>query len=638
MIVRSVLGNASIVNILTDDTVTWTTLSTFDETRYYLCSTLHQSPKVRSVVVNTFTDGVHHVSDSAKKVSLKKSTDFGATFGSKTTFYDPIDGAFQAQDLAVGYSNNGRLHALIGCHDSIGTPGGNHELRYVYSDDDGATMSSPATVTLPSTSLNAWRMHDKIIDLGNGVMVAPCYFLTDEGDFTQSERYIVKTTDGGANWSFILVEGPTSAYINEGSILAVTNNIIIMMCRYEDIDQYWMYKSTDQGATWSSLGVFGTTVSLSIVGPCALRKFRSDTGKMYCVMYFPDKATARLYAIYGRLDNGVDGGLGLFNINTLTLLFDDTSILHYGDFCHYNNNMNARGVWPRENGTFPTDNEMIYVRGVATQYDTVALLIDPITIWDKLGAISFIATSRLMASNTDNSYGTVDSSDRITTVKSIRPGPISQDFTATAGGILLVSGGMSFDGTKALSHSTSTYWNFMSYSSLGEADVNYTVYLVVQFGTTANPNAAYGALGNLGASAGNKGVSILYDDRVSVPRSDAIRLMVGRGAAGLILDFVNDNVITPNALHVVCIEVDLSQATQNNKVKLYIDNNTISTTVTTYNTGVVANPTFNMQIGSTGNNVLPFVGVIKDIAIQNCIDTVAVRTNFTQALMSANGI
>lgn len=625
--------------IPTDKTKTYSLLATLDETRYYLDSTLHQSPKVRSVVLNTFTDGVNHVADAAKKVSLKKSTDLAATFGSKSTYYDPTDGVFQVQSLSAGYSNNGRFHALISCHTSVGTPGGSHELRYVYSDDDGTTMSSAVTVTLPTTTLAAFRMHDKIIDLGNGVMVAPMYYATDEGNATQSERYVVRTTDGGANWTCILVEGPTTAYINEGSILAITNSILIMICRYENLFQYWMYKSTDAGATWTSVGALGTTVGLTIAAPCALRKFRADNGKWYCAMYFPDKATFKLYALYGRLDNGVDGGVGLFNTATLTLLRTDTKILHYGDFCHYNNNMNARGAWPRENGTFPTDNELIYFENLTTQYDTVFALIDPVTIYDKLSNVLFIGSARGLVSNTTNEYGIVNGSDQITTFKSLAPGPLSQNFTATAGGILLSSGAMVLDGTKALSHGTAAYFKGLHYSSAGVADVQSTLYFVAKFGTISNPNAFYGLFGNNAGSASNRGYSFSYDDRAAVPRSDNATLLITKGTAGFIIDFHNDNMLTPNAFICVCLEVDLSQATDNNKVKLYVNNVLQTTTVTTFNASISSSdPNFVAQIGAIGNNGGIMIGSIKDIIVTVNVDIPSVRTNFITALMAINGL
>lgn len=625
--------------IPTDKTKVYATLSTLDEGRYYLCSTLHQSPKVRSVVLSCFTDGVHHVADAAKKVSIRKSTDLGSTYAAKTTFYDPTDGVFQVQSKSDGYSNNGRFHCLISCHTSVGTPGGTNELRYVYSDDDGTTVSSAVTITLPSNGLNGFRMHDKIIDFGNGILVAPAYFSTDEGDATQSSRYVVRSTDGGANWVFVLVEGPTTAFINEGSLLLITNSIGFMACRYDDVFQFWAYKTLDAGATWTSLGILTTTTPMSIAGPCALRKFRADNGKWYAVMYFSDKGNERLYAMYGRLDNGVEAGVGLFNVNTLTLILQETAIMHYGDFVHYNNNMNARGAWAREGGSFPTDNELRYFENLTTQYDTIFNLIDPVTIYDKLALVTFIGSSRGLVSNTDNDYGIVNGSNQVTTLKSIRPGPLSQNFTASAGGIVLNGGGMDYDGTKALSHGTASYFLPLHYSSAGYTDVQSTLYFVAKFGTTSNPNALYALFGNNAGSASNRGYTFAYDDRAAVPRSDSATLLIAKGTAGLIIDFHNDNMLTPNTLLLGCLEVDLSQSVTNDKVKLYINKVLQSTTVSVFNTAVASgNPSFVAQIGGMGNNVALFTGTIKDMVIQNHVDLASVRNNISQALMDVNGI
>lgn len=624
----------------TDDTKVFAQTELLDNNRYYLNSTLHQSPKVRSVVLNTFTDGNAHVLDAAKKIVFRKSTDSAATFGSITTLYDPTDSTFQVQDPAIGYSNNGRLHILADCHTNVGSAGGSHELRYMYSDDDGTTVSSPVTVTLPSTVLNTFRLYGKIIDLGNGVLLAPCYFVTDEGNATQSSRYVVRTTDGGANWSFIAVDLLTSAYINEGSLLAVNSNVVYYMCRYEDLFQFWGYKSSDGGLTWTSLGPFGTTISKSTGDPCRLSKFKADNGKWYAAMYFSNRGTDTLYAIYGRLDNGVDGGLGLFNTNTVTLLRTDaTNYLHYGDMCHYNGNMNARGAWPREVGTALVDNQMQYFENLTTHYDTVFATLDPVTIWDKLYNPSFIASPRGLASNTTNDYGIVNGSDQITTLKSIRPGPLSQNFTASAGGILLTSGAAVFDGTKALAHGTASYFKFMHTSSAGVADVNYTVYAVVKFGTGSDPNAIYGLFGNNAGSSAAIGCSIFYDDRASSSRNNALGVIISKGTAGFIIDCVNVNLITPNTFFVLCVEVDLSQSVNNNKVKIYINNVLQSTTVTTYSASISgSDPTYVAQIGSIGNNTAIGTISLKDFIVQNYIDLTSVRSNMNTALMEVNGI
>lgn len=634
---HGIMGNPSGSLIPTDKTKTYSLIETFDDTRYYLNSLLHQNPKDKRIIVHTFGDGVDHVSDPAKRISYRLSTDRGLTYGAKATLYDPTDSTYQIQDPGVGMDRRGRLHILADCHTLVGTAGGTHEARYMYSDDNGVTVSSPVVIPPPATSLVTFRFYGRIIDTGGGVLLAPSHWVTEEANTTNSERWVLRSTDYGANWTWHLIEATTD-YINETELLAVTSNVIFSMSRYEVPKQYVMCKSTDAGITWTRVGGFGTTITMSgSPGPCRLHKFRADTGKYYAAMYFPDKGNNRVYAMYGRLDNGVEAGIGLFNTTTVTLLTTQANDTHYGDFCHYNNNMNCRGAWPLEVGSFPFDNQMIYFENQATHYNTVAAIIDPITIYDKLGIPIFIGTYRGMVANTDNTYGVVDSSNRVTTLKSILPGPLAQNFTATAGGILLDGTGMTFDGTKALTHGTSSYWNFMHYSSAGATDLNYTMYFKLKIGVVSNPNAFYGIIGNSAGGAGNRGITLGYDDRAAVPASDRINFQISKGTVGWVIKFDNDNVITPNAFHVVCMEVDLSQASNNNKVKLYVDGVLISTTVSEYTASVINSATYAMQIGNIGNSTAGgfLVGTIKDVIIQNAIEIPTVRTNFTQALIDA---
>lgn len=53
---------------------------------------------------------------------------------------------------------------------------------------------------------------------------------------------------------------------------------------------------------------------------------------------------------------------------------------------------------------------------------------------------------------------------------------------------------------------------------------------------------------------------------------------------------------------------------------------------------VASTPTYNLQIGASGNNVLPFIGSMYDVVIQNNIDLPSVRNSFINALKAAEGI
>src|SRR5687767_11456104 len=207
----------------------------------------------------------------------------------------------------------------------------------MYSDDDCTTISSPVVIPLPAISLATFRMYGRMIQ-NNNVLMVPAYFFTDEGTFTNSARYILRSTDFGANWTWIEVE-TSSEYINESELLGIDDDIVIMESRQEaSPKQNIMYKSLDNGLTWFRCGVSSLGVAMSTAAPCRLHKFFLDDGTAVAVKYFPDKTNFRIYAIYGKLENFIVGGIGGWNLNTLTLLRTDTVYLHYGDMCHYNGN------------------------------------------------------------------------------------------------------------------------------------------------------------------------------------------------------------------------------------------------------------------------------------------------------------
>lgn len=632
--------NASTSVIPTDDTKTYEVFSTLDEGRYYLNSILVYNP-FSQVLTNYFYDGVHHITDPGKKIVRRASTNKGLTYGAKTTVYDPTDGSMQVQDPSVGIDNNGRTHFVVDCHSSISVTGATHEIRYFYSDNDGATISTPVVIPFPSTSLATMRFYGRIT-YRDGVLITPCYFFTEEGDLSVTERWILRSTDNGASWSWVLVDGPGSANLNESECFWVNDDIVFMITRNEDTKGFYMYKSLDKGLTWTALGNFSPGVLFTIAGPPRVHTFKADDGVDYVVVYMADRGNDRLYAIYGRLSVGVTGGRSVFNINTRTLLRQDTEWIHYGDMFHYNNNMNCRGAWPREAFTvFLQDNEMIYFETPTTHYASVYDVLSPVTIYDHLTDPQGIYTWRGLASNTTNDWGSVNVSNQITLLKSLRPGPTEINLSATAGGIIL-GDGMQFDGTKALTCTASiSHFQFLQYSSVGESDVNYTIYFIATFGNTSNPDAAYALFGNNGASSGNKGASMWYDDRVSQSRNNAIVFNIAKGVAlNFIVQCDTSNIITPNTKFCGCLEIDLSQSVNNNKVKFYINGVLQSTTVSVYNTGVVTVPTYQLQLGGPGNSVasLMFVGKIYDWVVQNAIDLPAVRNDMINTLMDLEGL
>lgn len=624
--------------IVTDDTQAYSVQTTLDANNYLFSSMLCQHPTNKDIIINVFTEGTNHVEDVDKKIVYRKSTDRGLTFGARATLYDPTDSTFQVQSPGVGYDSNGRFHIFADCHDDLDAPGGNHEIRYLYSDDDCATVSSAVVIPFPATSMLTFQIYDKLIQMGSNIMIS-FFFYPEQDDITESENWLLRSTDFGANWTWVFMGSVTGNFRSEGSGLAINDTVGIWVFRSETPARFFMYKTEDAGLTFIECGEFGFLV-MATASPARLNKFFADDGTELIEMTFLDRANTpkKVYAVYGRADNAILGGIGIWKQTLYTIYTDASYMAGYGDVCHNYGNMNAIGVYPRETN-FPIDNELIFFKCPATQYGTVLLEVLPTSIYDPLGLVQLILDWRGLINSNSNDSGTVSVSNEVTFWKGLSPGLVGSgyNFGATAGGILL-GDGVEFDGTKALSGTTPLNFRFMNYSVSGSTDINFTLYFVIKPGITSNPDAVYGFFGTSGSGGANIGVSVFYDDRSAQSRSDALRLIISKGSLGFTFDFVNDNMLTPNIYQVVCIEVDLSQATQNNKGKLWVNDVQKSTTVATAITTLGITPTYNPQIGATGNNVFPFTGGIKQVIMQNAIDIPSVRSYMNQMLMTINGL
>lgn len=620
------------------DTQAYDLQSTLDDNTYDFSHMLCQHPTNKNIIIHAFTRGDVHGEDPGKKIVKRISTDRGLTFGAVSDLYDPVDSTFQVQSPGVGYDSNGRYHIFADCHSDLDAPGGTHEIRYMYSDDDAATVSSPVVISFPSTSMLTFQIYDKLIQMGGAIMIS-FFFYPEQDVTTESENWMLRSTNFGANWSWIYMGGVSGDFRSEGSGLAINDTVGIWVFRSENNKRFHLYKSTDAGLTFTSCGEFGFLL-MTTAGPARLNMFKADNGTDIIEMSFIDRGATpkRIYAVYGRADVAISAGIGVFKQTLYTIHSDATYILNYGDICHNFGNMNAIGMYPRDTN-FPNDNETIFFKCPATQYGAVLSEVLPVTIFDPLGLPQLIIDWRgLILSNT-NDWGTVNVSSQITQVKGIYPALVGTgyNFSASAGGIIL-GDGIEFDGTKALSGTVKANFNFMNYSSAGSTDLNYTIYVVIKPGTGSNPDAAYGIFGTSGAGGANIGVALWYDDRAAQTQSDSIRLVISKGSVGFTFDFDNDNILTPNVYQVMCIEVDLSQATQNDRGKIWVNGVLKTTTVTTSITTIANVPTYEAQIGAVGNNVFLFTGGIKQIIIQNTIDLSTVRDYMTDTLMDINGL
>jgi hypothetical protein len=144
-----------------------------------------------------------------------------------------------------------------------------------------------------------------------------------------------------------------------------------------------------------------------------------------------------------------------------------------------------------------------------------------------------------------------------------------------------------------------------------------SVFAVATFGTTADPNTAYGLYGNNGGStSSNIGASVFYDDRASVSRNNALAHLIGRGLGSnpVSIQSFQDST-TANAANVLVILGDPSNATLADRSLIAINGGAGQKANTSSETLSTSNPTFIFQVGALGNNVGPLAGSLAEFVI-----------------------
>ena len=180
---------------------------------------------------------------------------------------------------------------------------------------------------------------------------------------------------------------------------------------------------------------------------------------------------------------------------------------------------------------------------------------------------------------------------------------------------------LTFSANYLTSTSSAATWQFL-HDATGSS-----IFMVATAGTSANPNAVYGFFGNNGTSTNsNVGVSAFYDDRDFVPRNNTFGHQVGRGlSSSPVASQVLQNSLTPNSVNVLAVLGDPSNATLVNRSIITINGGTEQKTNTDNQAASTSAPTYSLQVGSAGNNVIPLTGAIAEFVIVSGLMSSATR-------------
>ncbi len=199
-----------------------------------------------------YREGTAHLNNGSKVV-IQTSTDVGATWTGKTTLITGAAG-HDVRDPSICCTSTGRLIINYFEYIPLGSPQFPNLLT-IYSDDNGASWSSPAALS-PFTQENATS--GGILQHSSGVLLWPIYG-QNTGD-TEDRAAVIRSSDNGASWSSPIYMSAASGGYSEMTFVEFADGRIAAFVRNNDSSGHgFIYRadSTDQGVTWTSLASLG---------------------------------------------------------------------------------------------------------------------------------------------------------------------------------------------------------------------------------------------------------------------------------------------------------------------------------------------------------------------------------------------
>lgn len=188
----------------------------------------------------------------------------GLTWGSEFTIRDDSGSGYDWRDGKVITLASGRI-AMVGPRRKLESWGVTADTLFMYSDDDGATWSSPVVLSDAATGLysggdgvNPGIVYgEELVELANGDILMFGYGSHSTAGVTPTDLFCSKSTDDGATWTFVsypALESTYGANVVEPQADIMSNGDIYLTFHTEDglPTDYYKTVSTDDGATWGS--------------------------------------------------------------------------------------------------------------------------------------------------------------------------------------------------------------------------------------------------------------------------------------------------------------------------------------------------------------------------------------------------
>lgn len=228
-----------------------------------------------------YREGASHVGAADFGIlRYRTSTDGGATWSAATTI--ATEASVDLRNLGGGVTPTGRFVIFYTRYNPAGAV--SYSVASRYSDDNGATWSSPYTLT--TTGMTNAHPHGALIRTDDGQLLMSWY----GDDATTFYSYVAKSTDDGATWSapIVVISGLAATASNsrftESSFVALGGGVVLGLVRADNGTAFTQVISTDNGANWSSQGqvTFDTWTNIQPSTPPWLHVIGSRVCVFYC--------------------------------------------------------------------------------------------------------------------------------------------------------------------------------------------------------------------------------------------------------------------------------------------------------------------------------------------------------------------
>ena len=295
-------------------------LTTFNTANYDFAGIIACNP-TNGHLVSIFRKASSHVGTKGTGY-IRHSTDGGTTWGSETEFL--TDASYDVRNFGGGYDSGGRLHLFFGVYNYSGSAW--VSLKYQYSDNDGTSWSSPATLNVSSNP--TFSPYGQLIEMPNGDLLQGWYGING----STYSIYIYKSTNGGSSWSTLTVYGG-STQMTEPTLLHLGGGYILCVVRINDGTVFNQFLSADSGANWTNQGntsfatwTYDPGTSKYPPSPCLFRFIYN--GIVVCGLYFTqrDANPNTQKVVYGLAMNMIDSGVSGWNASTIKTVHTFTGV------------------------------------------------------------------------------------------------------------------------------------------------------------------------------------------------------------------------------------------------------------------------------------------------------------------------